>query len=578
MQRERYFDFIIKYFPYISLIFILDVSISLWWSYLTFEREIYEWILFKAIKNVFIVFILEIFIIHIFFLFFKERARYIVYFLAVYAVIAFILQTYLLVNYSAKFNPMFIDVFLQISPKETLEFIETYIDKKYFILCLTFIVLMGIFLYFCKKIKLKQYVKDNTIKVFQIIYILIIVGLFLDCANRYFMKKQGINSIDKINFSFFIDIPEQFLRYYGENGIWADYNFYLKNYEKIANDYKNSIASISKKRIPYVVFIVGESTQRNYMSLYGYDLKTTPNLDILEKNGNLIKFSDTISPFASTQASLRRVMNFSNIENEKNWYDRINIVDLYNLAGYKSMFISNHEPLSGHTSITRAVASRANKTIYLDEFTTDDKIFTKQPDGAMLPYIKNASNIYDFFVVQLMGTHFKYDRRYEKQFAKFTSKDIKRNLDEKFKVNIANYANAVLYNDYFVNEVFSFFKDKEAIIVYISDHGESVYEYRDRAEHFVTSRFTAEIPFFFIVSDKFKQNNPELVDRIIKAKNRPFMIDDLIHTMVTIGGIKVEDYDPARDVLSDEFNSNRIRIFNGEVDYDKVLKYEKARY
>ncbi|HEF4899786.1 TPA: sulfatase-like hydrolase/transferase, partial [Campylobacter lari] len=86
-------------------------------------------------------------------------------------------------------------------------------------------------------------------------------------------------------------------------------------------------------------------------------------------------------------------------------------------------------------------------------------------------------------VIQLMGTHFKYDRRYEKQFAKFTSKDIKRNLDEKFKVNIANYANAVLYNDYFVNEIFNLFKDKEAIIVYISDHGESVYEYRDRAEH-----------------------------------------------------------------------------------------------
>ncbi|EAH9953208.1 hypothetical protein E0F77_07535, partial [Campylobacter lari] len=168
MQKERYFDFVVKYFPYISLIFILDVSISLWWSYLTFEREFYEWVLFKAIKNVFIVFILEIFIIHVFFLFFKERARYIVYFLAVYAVIAFILQTYLLVNYSAKFNPMFIDVFSQISPKETLEFIETYIDKKYFILCLTFIVLKGIFLYFCKKIKLKQYVKDNTIKVFQI--------------------------------------------------------------------------------------------------------------------------------------------------------------------------------------------------------------------------------------------------------------------------------------------------------------------------------------------------------------------------------------------------------------------------
>ncbi|HEC1760021.1 TPA: phosphoethanolamine transferase [Campylobacter lari] len=390
------------------------------------------------------------------------------------------------------------------------------------------------------------------------------------------MKKQGINSLDKINFTFLLDLPLQIRGYYGDTGLWANYVFYLNNYQNVANSYKEKINI--KKRVPYVIFIVGESTQRNYMSLYGYDLKTTPNLDILEKNGNLIKFSDTISPFASTQASLRRIMNFSNIENDENWYDRLNIIDLFELAGYNTVFISNHEPMSGHTSITTAVANRAKETIFLNKFTTDDKIFTKAFDAEMLPLIKDRIDEKNFFVLQLMGTHFRYDRRYEKQFAKFTSKDIKRNLDEKFKVNIANYANAVLYNDYFVNEVFSFFKDKEAIIVYISDHGESVYEYRDRAEHFVTSRFTAEIPFFFIVSDKFKQNNPELVDRIIKAKNRPFMIDDLIHTMTTIGGIKVEDYDPARDVLSDKFNSNRIRIFNGEVDYDKVLKYEKARY
>ncbi|HEC1776703.1 phosphoethanolamine transferase [Campylobacter sp. RKI_CA19_01128] len=577
MQKERYFDFIIKYFPYISLIFVLDVSISLWWSYLTFEREIYEWILFKAVKNVFIVFILEIFIIHIFFLFFKERARYIVYFLAVYAVIAFILQTYLLVNYSAKFNPMFIDFFLQTNLGEIYEFFEFYIDIKLISIFILFLLFIFLWIYFFSKIQKYLYLPNKKILIsFCAIYIFVIVGLLLDCANRYFIKKQGINSLDKINFTFFFDLPLQIRGYYGDTGLWANYVFYLNNYQNVANSYKEKINI--EKRIPYVVFIVGESTQRNYMSLYGYDLKTTPNLDILEKNGNLIKFSDTISPFASTQASLRRIMNFSNIENEENWYDRLNIIDLFELAGYNTAFISNHEPMSGHTSITTAVANRAKETIFLNKFATDDKIFTKAFDTEMLPLIKDRINEKNFFVLQLMGTHFRYDRRYEKQFAKFTSKDIKRNLDEKFKVNIANYANAVLYNDYFVNEVFSFFKDKEAIIVYISDHGESVYEYRDRAEHFVTSRFTAEIPFFFIVSDKFKQNNPELVDRIIKAKNRPFMIDDLIHTMTTIGGIKVEDYDPARDVLSDEFNSNRIRIFNGEVDYDKVLKYEKARY
>lgn len=73
MQKENFFDFIIKFFPYIALIFILDTIISLWWSYLTFEREIFEWIVFKAVKNVFIVLVLNIFIIQVFFLFLKTK-------------------------------------------------------------------------------------------------------------------------------------------------------------------------------------------------------------------------------------------------------------------------------------------------------------------------------------------------------------------------------------------------------------------------------------------------------------------------------------------------------------------------
>ncbi|QOQ89301.1 phosphoethanolamine transferase [Campylobacter peloridis] len=488
------------------------------------------------------------------------------------------MQSYLLINYSTKFNPLFVDVLSQISPIETLEFIETYIDKKYLFFLFFIFACIFVYLYVCKKYQIQFFIKNiRIIKIIKIAYFLIIFALILDCANRYFIKKHGIAAIDKINLTFFIDIPEQFLRYYEKNGIWADYNFYLKNYEKIANSYMGGGISI-KNKIPYVIFIIGESTQRDYMSLYGYYLKTTPNLEILEEKGNLVKFSDVIAPFASTQASLRRVMNFSNIENEENWYDRLNIVDLYNLAGYKSIFISNHEPLSGHTSITTAVAHRANKTIFLDKFATDDKIFTKKLDGEMLPLIKDNNKKHDFFVLQLMGTHFKYDRRYEKKFAKFEAGDINRNLDLKDKEIVASYANSVLYNDYFINEVFDLFKDGEAIIIYISDHGESVFEHRDRAEHFITSRFTAEIPFFFIVSDKFKKNNPHLLKKIISAKDKPYMIDDLIHTMVTIGGIEVKDYDKTRDVLSDNFNEKRARIFNGEIDYDKFLKYEKAKF
>ncbi len=58
--------------------------------------------------------------------------------------------------------------------------------------------------------------------------------------------------------------------------------------------------------IPNVILIIGESTQRGYMSLYGYPLSTTPLLDVLKQNGNLVVFDDVISPYAHTDRSIQK--------------------------------------------------------------------------------------------------------------------------------------------------------------------------------------------------------------------------------------------------------------------------------
>ncbi|MBD2820336.1 sulfatase-like hydrolase/transferase [Xenorhabdus sp. 42] len=63
--------------------------------------------------------------------------------------------------------------------------------------------------------------------------------------------------------------------------------------------------------------IIGESTSRNHMGLYGYRYNTTPNLQKI-KNSNLHIFTDVISPNASTIPSLKKIFTFFNSENEKN--------------------------------------------------------------------------------------------------------------------------------------------------------------------------------------------------------------------------------------------------------------------
>lgn len=57
--------------------------------------------------------------------------------------------------------------------------------------------------------------------------------------------------------------------------------------------------------IPYVVFILGESTNRRRLHLYGYPLENTPNLEDLDSKGELAVFREVIAPQGATAAVLR---------------------------------------------------------------------------------------------------------------------------------------------------------------------------------------------------------------------------------------------------------------------------------
>lgn len=80
--------------------------------------------------------------------------------------------------------------------------------------------------------------------------------------------------------------------------------------------------------IPKVIFILGESTSRHHMQLYGYDLPTTPNLSRREQAGELTAFSSVTSPHAGTMAVMRTLFSFYDNDAAGMWYDYGNIFDI----------------------------------------------------------------------------------------------------------------------------------------------------------------------------------------------------------------------------------------------------------
>ncbi|MBQ6112381.1 MAG: phosphoethanolamine transferase, partial [Synergistaceae bacterium] len=212
------------------------------------------------------------------------------------------------------------------------------------------------------------------------------------------------------------------------------------------------------------------------------------------------------------------------------------------------------------------------------EFTEklkDDMYRGTAYDEALLPILDktlNTKHSKNFYLIHLLGTHFHYHKRYPENFSVFSYEQEHTKLkviSDSNKEIRARYDNAVLYNDYVVNEIIRRFENKNAVVIYISDHGEEVFDEVNFFGHvgFMT-RGTVEIPFMIWVSDEFSQSYPELERRIASSVHKPYMTDDMIHTLLDIMSIETPEYDPAKSIINESFDITRLRIPEGYI-YDK---------
>jgi len=504
-----------------------------------------------------------------------------------------IAQIFLIFSLELTYSHGTLDALVQTTPKEAFEFAHAFLNFK---LIAAFLALL-IFVIAALRLRVSQRARMKLCRAIKLAFLLSLLVFIAHAAFKSYVAKSSkmrasiiiaLNKIPIYNFAFVTK------DYFG-----ADF----KSVRELQAGYQSIYASHSHKTVPNrisnVVFIIGESLQRNFMSLYGYYLPTTPNLQALEQSGNLIAFSDVVSPGAKTNDVLKYVLNFGNYESEKQrpWSANLDIVNLARLANYETFWISNQERYGQWAVASGASAQMTDHSDFTNQIPVYKYAYSL--DEVMLPSIKNfksgarklplarkdessAAEVNGtqkkdkFFILHLMGSHPSYEFRYPKSFAKFSAADISREpLDEGQKKELAHYLNTVAYNDFIVSEIYKIFASDNTLIVYFSDHAQSLYQYRGKLIHGGINRFTLEIPLIFMASDKFKEQNADLWARIAAAKDRPFLNDDLIHAIAEILEMTdLPEYDPARSVINADFNASRPRIIEG-VDYDKVYKLQK---
>jgi len=242
----------------------------------------------------------------------------------------------------------------------------------------------------------------------------------------------------------------------------------------------DSVSGSAKPKL--MVFVVGETARADHFGLNGYTRNTTP---LLSKRSDLYSFEDAVSCGTSTAYSVPCMFSYANrtdydIDTAK--YNE-NVLDTLNKQGVNVIWRDNN-------SSSKGVADRVTFEDYKIADTNPDCDVECRDIGMLDGFdalLKSGSSQKEMpkdtlILLHQMGNHGPaYYQRYPKAFETYNPVCMTNELSKCDAQSVINgYDNAIRYTDYFLNNVIDTLKpyeqDYDVVMVYISDHGESLGE------------------------------------------------------------------------------------------------------
>ncbi|PYB96614.1 hypothetical protein DMX04_22695 [Pseudomonas koreensis] len=311
-----------------------------------------------------------------------------------------------------------------------------------------------------------------------------------------------------------------------------------------------------------LVLVIGESTNRQRMSLYGYPRKTTPELDKLKDQ--LAVFDNVITPRPYTIEALQQVLTFADEQNPDLYLSTPSLVSVMKQAGYKTFWITNQQTMTKRNTMLTTFSEQADEQVYLNNNRNQN---SAQYDGDVIePFNKALADAAPrkLIVVHLLGTHMSYQYRYPPTFDKFKDRQgVPAGVRDDQVPTYNSYDNAVLYNDFVVSSLIKDYAktDPNGFLLYLSDHGEDVF---DSAGHGTLGRNENKptapmytIPFMAWASPKWKENHDW---HFAGDLSRPYSSSQLIHTWADLAGLSSDELDRSKSLVSDSFVSRKLLI------------------
>ena len=348
-------------------------------------------------------------------------------------------------------------------------------------------------------------------------------------------------------------------------------------------------------RVPEIVLVIGESYNKHHSQLYGYDKPTTPRQMAMAADSSLVVFTDVVASWNLTSFVFKHMLSLWAVGEEGEWCDEPLFPEVFRKAGYQVDFLTNQFQPKAKDAVydfsggfflndpdfsKRQFDTRNSRTYRYDEtlLKAYDALNQRDKSRDSLETSKIQGRL---TILHLMGSHVDYRARYPKQRQYFSPSMYQRpELTDKQRRILSEYDNSLRYNDSILWAVTQRFADKDAVVIYVPDHAEEIFDgkpYIYGRMHganidYRLARNEMEIPFWIWGSPRYIERHPYGWKAIQAAKDRPLMTDVLPHLLLYLGGISTPLYHPELNVITPEYNTRRPRILKGVTDYNKLKK------
>lgn len=284
-----------------------------------------------------------------------------------------------------------------------------------------------------------------------------------------------------------------------------------KNFSKERIDRKDNMSKLLLSHKPEAgvyVLVIGESQNRAHMQAYNYHRATTPWLDSMKNDKNMLLFTKAYSCHTHTVPTLLYALTAKNQYNNIAVKNAVSVLEVAEAAGFETVWLSNQVKYSAWDTSVTSIASEANQQKWINS-TLGESTNTDYFDGKLIEELEKIK-ITDkmLIVMHLMGNHGSYEQRYPKAFEKYDGKN-----------TIDKYDNSIIYNDYVMSQVYKRARKIPNFkgLVYCSDHADAI----DKNLSHDAAQFDFDmthIPLYIYLSDSYIQNNSAKYKSLEKQK------------------------------------------------------------